>query len=627
MRRAASSGDSRKIKWDEGSIQPCECASTRDGSRAPMWSNAAFGFMWPMRTFLGSWASVTMTNAESHTPSSGISVTLNAAVAGDLLKRENRRSVVMAYAGTHTHEEPLWPLHSRRIVRFVVRFRRKALPGANRPHDLGLQIRRDRFETAVFRRPERAPLRRGPDGGRETEHLRDRRLRVDDRDLAFLVDVLDHPASALDLPERGAHEILGHVDEDLLDRLEQGPHALDHRAVDRRSRRRDDLSGAAVDGVFVELRVDEAHLEPHRLLRGEGPPAHRLDVRFFDQLHRLVQVLDPFRRIDQHVRIVDPDDALGLVAVHAELLELLREGLRVLDPLARGDFSGPDRFDDLGLERLDLHVEPVVLVRRLAFERAALASDAFAVHDDRRARRHGDLVVVLDAVNRDLEVELAHPGDQVLPRLLIAFDDDTRVRLRNEAKGLDEPREVRCGLRFHRDRHDRVGVVDDLLERLHVLVVADGRAGDRVLQADDRDDIAGIDLVHGNPVRADDHRDRLRALGFRHADHPELLTTADFPGEEPSGRDFTGLRIDDDLRDHEADRAVLVHGEHRLPDGALHVAFPDDRDPYFLRLERVRQVANDHVQHDAMEGRLLRELFHRAFLAVLVDVLEPDACS
>src|SRR2546429_8009432 len=100
MRRAASSGDSRKIKWEEGSIQPCECASTRDGSRAPMWSHGAFGFMWPMRTFLASRASVTMRNAERHTPSSGISVTLNAAVAGDLLKRENPRSVVMAHART-----------------------------------------------------------------------------------------------------------------------------------------------------------------------------------------------------------------------------------------------------------------------------------------------------------------------------------------------------------------------------------------------------------------------------------------------------------------------------------------------------------------------------------------------
>src|SRR3989454_3190278 len=379
-----------------------------------------------------------------------------------------------------------------------------------------------------------------------------------------------------------------------------------------------------MDGVLVELRVDEAHLEPHRLLPGEGSPAHRLDVCLLDQLHRLVEVLDPFRRIDQHVRVVDPDDVLRLVAVHPELLELLREGLQVLDSLARGDFPPADGLDDLVLERLDLHVEPVVLVRRLAFERTAVAADALAVHDDRRARRHRDLVVVLDAVDRDLEVELAHPGDQVLSRLLVDLDHDTRVRLRDETEGLDEPREVRRGLRFHRDRHDRVGVMDDLLERLHVLVVAHGRAGDRVLQPDDGDDIAGIDLVDGNPVRADDHRDRLRALWLRHADHPELLTAANLTGEEPSGGDFTGLRIDDDLRDHEADRAVLVHGEHRLADGTFHVAFPDDRDPDLLRLERVRQVADDHVQHDAMEGRLLRELLHRAFLTVLVDVLERD---
>src|SRR5213594_178288 len=252
-----------------------------------------------MRTFLESRASVTMRNAERHMPSSGISVTLNAAVAGDLLKRENRRSVVMVRAGTPYASRALLPLHSRRVVRFVVRLRRKALPGADRPHDLGLQIRRDRFETAVLRRPERAALRRGPDGGREAEHLRDRRLRVDDRDLAFLVDVLDHPAAALDLPERGPHKILRHVDEDLLDRLEQGPPALDHRAVDRRSGGGDDLGRPAVDGVFVELRVDEAYLEAHRLLGREGSLPHRLDVRLLDELHRLVEVLDTFRRIDQ----------------------------------------------------------------------------------------------------------------------------------------------------------------------------------------------------------------------------------------------------------------------------------------------------------------------------------------
>src|SRR5437870_4641786 len=224
-----------------------------------------------MRTFLESRASVTMRNAERHMPSSGISVTLNAAVAGDLLKRENRRSVVMVRAGTPYAPRALLPLHSRRIVGFVVRFRRKALPGADRPHDLGLQIRRDGFETAVLRRPERAALRRGPDGGREPEHLRDRRLRVDHRDLAFLVDVLDHPASALDLPEGRPHEILGHVDEDLLDRLEQGPNALDHRAVDRRSRRGDHLAGPRWTESSWSFASTRRTLSPIAFSAARGP--------------------------------------------------------------------------------------------------------------------------------------------------------------------------------------------------------------------------------------------------------------------------------------------------------------------------------------------------------------------
>ena len=146
---------------------------------------------------------------------------------------------------------------------------------------------------------------------------------MDDRDLALLRDVLDHAAAALDLPEGGPHEVLGHVDEDLLDRLEQDAPALDHRAVDRRSRRRDDLGGSAVHGVLVELRIDEADLQRRALLGRERPSIHRLDVRFLDELHRLVQVLDPFRRVDQHVRVLNPYDVLRLVPFHPEFLEFL----------------------------------------------------------------------------------------------------------------------------------------------------------------------------------------------------------------------------------------------------------------------------------------------------------------
>src|SRR6266699_2739813 len=287
--------------------------------------------------------------------------------------------------------------------------------------------------------------------------------------------------------------------------------------------------------------------------------------------------------------------------------------------------SGADRGDDLRLERLDLHVEAVVLVRRLAFEWPALPADALPVHDNRSARLDRALVVVLDAVDRDLEVEFAHAGDQVLAGLLVDLHLDARVRLRKEAQGLDELRQVRRRLRLNGDRDDRVGVVDDFLEGLHLLVVAHGRSGDGVPQPDHGDDIPRVDLVDRDAFRADDHRDGLRALGLRHPADPQLLAPANLARIEATGRHFARLGIDDDFRHHEPHRTVFIDRHHRFADGRLRVSFPDDRDPDFLCFERIRQVADHHVQHDAVERRLLRELFHRPLLTVLVDVLEPDA--
>src|SRR5438309_3822453 len=633
MRRAASPGDSWKMRWDEGSIQPRECTSTRDGSRAPRWSHGAFGFMRPIRTFLGSPVSVTIRNAERQTPPTGISVMLNAAVSRDLLKRANRRFVVivsprgpMVRAGFQDLPIPGRGRGSgsRSVVRGVVRLGRQALPRPDGSHDLAQEVRRHRLEAGVLRRPEGAALGRGPDRGCEAEHLRDGRLRVDHRDLALLADVFDHAAAALDLPDRGTHEVLRDVDEDFLDRLEQDAAREDHGAIDGRPGGRDHLGGTAVDRVLVELRVDEADLERHPFLRGEGTAVHRFDIGLLDQLHRLVQVLDALRPVDQHIRVLDPDDVLRLVPVHAEFLELLREDLRVLDPLPGRDLARADRLDHLLFERLDLHVEAVVLVRRFPFEGTALPGDALPVHNDWRARRHRDLVTVLDPVDRDLEVQLPHAGNQVFSRLLIDLHFDARVRLRDEAESLDEFREIGRRFRLDRNRDDRVGVVDDLLERLHVLVVTHGRARDGVLQADDRDHVPGVDLVDRDAVRADDHGDRLRPLGFRHADDPEILAAADLAGEQSARGDLTRLRVHNDLRDHVADGAVLVHRHHRLPDGRLEVPLPDDRDAGLLGLERIRQVADHHVQDDAMEGRLLRQLLHRPLLAVPVDVLERD---
>ena len=213
----------------------------------------------------------------------------------------------------------------------------------------------------------------------------------------------------------------------------------------------------------------------------------------------------------------------------------------------------------------------------------------------------------------------------MLPRLLVDLHLDTRVRLRDAPEDLDELREILRGLRLDRHRHDGVGIVDDRLEGLHVLVVAHRGARDRVLQAHDRDDVPRVNLVDGDPVRAHDHRDDLRALGLRHPDHPQLLPPPDLPGEQAARRGLARLRVHEDLRHHEPDGAVLVHLRHRLPDGALRVPLPDHGDPDRLGLEGVREMLDHHLKDNLVEGRLLRELLHCPLLAVPVDVLERDA--
>src|SRR5207244_4326908 len=115
-------------------------------------------------------------------------------------------------------------------------------------------------------------------------------------------------------------------------------------------------------------------------------------------------------------------------------------------------FPRPVRLEDRLLEWAHFHVEPVVLVRRLAFEGAPGATDALPVDDDWRARRDRDFVIVLHPIDRDLEVEFSHPGDEVLAGLLVALDLDAGIRLREDPEPLHERREVRGGLGLARAR-------------------------------------------------------------------------------------------------------------------------------------------------------------------------------
>jgi hypothetical protein len=129
-------------------------------------------------------------------------------------------------------------------------------------------------------------------------------------------------------------------------------------------------------------------------------------------------------------------EALGrhLVRVEGlavEVLELARDVLGLLLGVLglRKDLALLDLRDEVRVERLALHVEAVVLVRRLGQARlGALGLDRLAVRHDGVADldRGAAHELVLEVVQADLEVQLAGAGDDVLARLLLR-DEHERV--------------------------------------------------------------------------------------------------------------------------------------------------------------------------------------------------------
>src|SRR5262249_20926436 len=125
------------------------------------------------------------------------------------------------------------------------------------------------------------------------------------------------------------------------------------------------------------------------------------------------------------------------------------------------------------LARLDLHQDVTELaatarlLRVLVLARDLLA-DRLAVRDLGLADVALDFELALQAVDDDLQVELAHATDDRLPRLFVGMHAERRVfrgeLLKTDAELLD----VALRLRLDRDRDDRLRE-DHLLEEDDVL--------------------------------------------------------------------------------------------------------------------------------------------------------------
>ena len=143
--------------------------------------------------------------------------------------------------------------------------------------------------------------------------------------------------------------------------------------------------------------------------------------------------------------------------------------------------SGVGAIDDVAVAELAAAAR-LLLVAAVG---ARLAADRLAVRDARRMQLDVDAEAPLRALERDLDVHLAHPGEDLLPGLLVAAETQRRILLREAANRRRDLLLVALRLRRDREAHDRLGepevrhldrdlLVGEQVARLRVLQLRDG---------------------------------------------------------------------------------------------------------------------------------------------------------
>ena len=239
-------------------------------------------------------------------------------------------------------------------------------------------------------RVHRAALGLGAQVGRVAEHLGQRHLRADDLRVAARLHALDVTAATVEVADDVAHELLGGDDLDRHHRLEQHRRGLAQALLDRH--RAGDLERHLRGVDLVVGAVDELDLDVDDREAGEHAGAERL----LDALVDRRDVLLGNRAAD--------DLVLELVAVARLLRNDVDDDVAVL--AAATGLAG------------ELHVDVV----------DALAG-GLAVRDLRLADVRLDLELAQQAVDDDLEVQLAHAGDDRLAGLRVGADAERRVLL------------------------------------------------------------------------------------------------------------------------------------------------------------------------------------------------------
>src|SRR5450756_1847268 len=366
-------------------------------------------------------------------------------------------------------------------------------------------------------------LREGPEGGGVTEHFRERDARRDDLEVHARLHVVDAAAARAEVAVHGSEELVGRDDLDGHHRLENDRVRLLGGVLERHGA--GDLEGHLRGVDVVKRAVVELDLDVDRRVTGEDASENRLTDALVDRLDELLG--------DRAAR--DAVDKLVVLAL----------GMRA---------------------QADLGVAVLALAARLADELALardVLADRLAVRDLGLADVRADVELAHHAVDDDLEMELAHPGDDRLVRLLVRVDAERRVFLHELRERHAHLFLVDLRLRLDGERDDGLGELYGL-EDDDVIALADRVPRRDVLQAHGGGDVARpdlLDLLALVRVHLQEPADALVRLLRRVVDARARVEVARVDAEE---RELADERVGHDLEHEARERRLVIRVERDL---------------------------------------------------------------
>lgn len=370
------------------------------------------------------------------------------------------------------------------------------------------------------------------------------------------------------------HGLLGNLNLDQEDGLEERGLGKKGSSVKNAASSRDDLTTTTMDSVSVEGNIEDVEADgAHGLLTDgtlTGGPLETGDNGILD----FVEVLDGLGLVNEQVGTVgvgaESPDLTGISDVPAEVIsEDTGTGLEIV---TGGDLAGLDGKAEVLVKGLSNHVETVVLVGGLGEgSHGGLASDGLTVLDDGVGDGKGNTgVVVLEIVQANLEMELTSTSNDVLTGL-VGEGKDARIGLGETLETLDKLGKILGVL-------DLDGTLDDggdgELHDLHVVGSLGGGKGTRLekelVDTDETNNVTSGHIIDGLDL-ATHHEDGtlngldeeiiLLAGGVVGALNADLETRADGTGEDTTeGVETALIGSGNHLGDVEHERALGVAG-------------------------------------------------------------------